>query len=135
MKNQVKLRKYLFVLLFVLINSLLFAQISRQQAIDHVLDNIVASDTVNVDVFSYYGQLTGQDSIELSGSESIACPFTDSWVFFIDDSPSANWCHPCRYLFINAITGEDSIFTKRIHPVNWESGYEIVNQAFQHGGV
>ncbi len=133
MKNQTKLQKYLFTLLFVLINSLLVAQFSRQQATDLVLNDIIAGDTINVEVFSLFDHQSVQDSIVLYNGEKIACPYSENWVFFINDHPAANWYHTCRYLFVDTVTGANSTITKRIYPNDWKINYETVNQPYQVG--
>jgi hypothetical protein len=32
-----------------------------------------------------------------------------AWVVFIDDAPSANWEHPCRYVFVDSASGEHRV--------------------------
>ncbi|MBR1462351.1 MAG: hypothetical protein IJ604_03095 [Prevotella sp.] len=36
---------------------------------------------------------------------SVATPSFESWFFFVDDMPYANWEHSCRYIYVNAKTG------------------------------
>lgn len=121
-------------LLFFLINGLLMAQFSKQQATDLVVNNLIAADTVNVDIFSLDSLQIIQDSIVLYGGEKISCPYNENWVYFIDDIPAANWVHSCRYLFVNAETGEDTTIEAKIYPVDWKTNYTTVNQAFHQSG-
>lgn len=32
---------------------------------------------------------------------SVSSPETESWLFFVDDKPMANWDHDCRYVFVD----------------------------------
>lgn len=35
-----------------------------------------------------------------AGQKTIEPPWSECWVFFIDDKPTAGWEHPCRYVFL-----------------------------------
>ncbi len=48
----------------------------------------------------------------------VKSPPFDAWFFFIDDHPWANWEHPCRYVFVNAATGEYVIIPVSMPPDN-----------------
>jgi hypothetical protein len=101
------------VVMCVLVLSAVFLQASmgRQEAIDLVLDSILANELNHIDVFASQSVVTG--SVKTLNC-TIPCPFPSNWVFFIDDHPSAQWSHPCRYLFVNTATG----------------AYETVNRTF-----
>ena len=43
---------------------------------------------------------TGATTLTTWGHQEIIPPWPACWVFFIDDAPSANWAHPCRYVFV-----------------------------------
>ena len=34
------------------------------------------------------------------GRREVPAPWKTYWLFFADDDPSANWAHPCRYIFV-----------------------------------
>jgi hypothetical protein len=40
-----------------------------------------------------------------SWKDQVVSPEGESWFFFIDDHPAANWGHPCRYVFVDAQSG------------------------------
>ena len=42
----------------------------------------------------------GRGTLTTWSRQEIAPPWPACWVFFIDDAPSANWSHPCRYVFV-----------------------------------
>jgi len=48
----------------------------------------------------------------------INLPNTEGWFFFIDDHPFANWEHPCRYVVVDADTGEYTEIPARVPPDN-----------------
>jgi predicted amidohydrolase len=39
-----------------------------------------------------------------------------SWFVFIDDAPEANWEHPCRYVFVDAVTRALTVLDHRLPP-------------------
>ena len=68
---------------------------SQKEAVDIVINEILKGETKDKEVFvcdtiiSSNGKILDIFSIEKS-------PTFDSWFFFIDDNPLANWEHPCR---------------------------------------
>lgn len=44
--------------------------------------------------------VVGQTRLTTWGHCDVAAPWGACWVFFVDDDPSANWEHPCRYVFV-----------------------------------
>jgi len=44
---------------------------------------------------------TGPTTLTTWGHQEITPPWPTCWVFFIDDDPTANWAHPCRYVFLS----------------------------------
>ncbi len=62
------------------------AQITKQQAIDYVMDSIVGdrSDSVNVWMDSL---LQTSSYYSLSAYDSIQSPYSSYWLFFIDEFP------------------------------------------------
>ena len=49
--------------------------------------------------------------------EPVMSPPYESWFFFVDDMPLANWEHPCRYIFVNVKTGDYELLSKRRPPL------------------
>ena len=45
--------------------------------------------------------VSGQTSLSTWNQREIVAPWPSCWVFFIDDAPTANWTHPCRYVFVS----------------------------------
>ncbi len=83
MNNRVKLQLYFVILLFTMSTNITFAQFTRQQAIDKVLNEIVVADTGSIDVYASYTLSSYQDSINLIFDTTLLCPFNYSWVFLL----------------------------------------------------
>lgn len=118
------------ILLLILSNGMLFAQFTRQQAIHKVLNEIVVADTGNINVYSAYDLLTNNDSIVLAFDTTLVCPYNYNWFFYIDDYPIANWSHPCRYIFIDTVSGNYQIMNQHQFPASFRDSvsnmYELV---------
>ncbi len=118
---------FLFILIVVLcFTNFSFAQLSRQQAIDSVLNQIIPADTGKVNLYFALSSYSITDSIQLSVGSAISCPFENNYVLFVNDHPFANWNHPCRYIFMDTITGDYSIVNKNTFPLNINNDFEIV---------
>lgn len=134
MKNHIKLQKYFIILLMLLSNSVLIAQFTRQQAIQKVLNEIVVADTGKINVYAGTVIKSNQDSIVLIFDTTLQCPYTYNWVFFIDDNPIAGWAHPCRYIFMDSLTGAYQIIEQNQYPecfgITGSSEYEVVSQIY-----
>lgn len=92
------------------------AQISRQQAIDTVMNHIIAIDTATVNVYFANEVMTNEDIIILFNRDTVFCPFDTNYVFFVNDYPFANWEHPCRMLFIDKQSGSHIIAEQTANP-------------------
>lgn len=68
-----------------------------------VLENIVASlcnHLAEKAVFLSPDLMTDKNVVQDDGKK-IASQYTAYFLGFIDESPSANWSHDCKYVFIN----------------------------------
>jgi hypothetical protein len=106
------------------------AQFSRYDATNLVINTILAGDIGKVDVYSSYNSLSG--NVELITNETIDCPYSGNWVFFINDKPWAGWFHDCRYIFVNAENGGYSIASSTIFPKDQLTGYELISEASEN---
>lgn len=116
MKNLFTPLKVLVTLAIIVCNNLAYTQLSRQQAIDKVLTEIVVSDTGSVNVYSKIQLSYLNDSLSLHFDSVLSCPYNYNWLFFVDDHPYANWTHSTRYIFIDSITGNFSILNSKQPP-------------------
>jgi len=115
------------------------AQFTRQQAIDKVLNEIVAADTGRINVYAVNTLRSYQDHINLNYDTMLTCPYNYNWVFFVDDHPNASWAHPCRYIFIDNSTGAFQIVNENQYPecfITTEcEEYEVVSQIYRYPPV
>ena len=135
MKNLTNLRKSVLTVLAVLIYGIAFSQFTRNQAIELVMNDIVGADTVSVNVFAAIDSRTQQQDVVLLDNRTISCPYTDNWVFFIDDNPNHFWYHACRYVFVSSQNGDYTIVNEDLFPVDLESAYELISSVPGNGQV
>ncbi len=136
MKSYAKVQKYLVMLLLTMCTTVVTAQFTRQQAIDKVLNEIVVADTGNINVYSVYTLRNYQDSINLAFATTLLCPYNYNWVFFVDDHPIAGWTHPCRYIFMDSVTGIYQITNEDQYPACFDNidciEYEVISQIYSY---
>ncbi len=100
---------------------------SRQQAINSVLNSVVGNNVDNVNV--YMEPLSQSDSYyKLSRYDSISSPYNNYWLFFIDDMPEYGWGHDCRYVFINSGDGTMSVVNSHIPPYHYKLHLEVISE-------
>ncbi len=66
------------------------AQITKQQAIDYVMDSIVVNRTDSVNVFMD-SLLQTSSYYNLNAYDSIQSPYSNYWLVFIDEQPEYSW--------------------------------------------
>ncbi len=118
---------FISTLMFVFL-SLTYSQFSKQQAIDTVINYVIVADTGLVNVFVSNNTYSSSEILLLEHYDSITFGFTESWVFFVDDLPLANWHHPCRYIAVSAASGEYEIIPQSIYPFELETDFELIHQ-------
>ena len=104
------------------------AQYTRQQAINLVENTILQTDIGSVDVYASLTSRTSSQPIDVFNNETITCTYANNWVFFVDDKPFANWMHDCRYIFVDASTGNYNIVNDDMFPVDLYTNFELINQ-------
>lgn len=100
------------------------AKITKAQAIDMVLNEILAGDIGNVEVYVSVNLISDEDGV-LIYNTTLACPYSLNWVFFVDDFVFANWAHPCRYIFMNYENGEYQIVSEEWFPLDMDDFEKI----------
>lgn len=124
--KKANLRKSFWTLLLCLPVTIGMAQFSKQQAIAFVMDSIVGnhSDSMNVYIDS---TVQTQSYYVLSPYDSILAPYSNYWLFFIDELPEYGWAHSCKYVFINQNNGDHWIEPKRLPPLRYSVVLEAVS--------
>lgn len=114
------MRKLLFFLAFLYVNVLFsFAQatnVGREQAWTIVRHKLLNDNVNDVEVSCYEKVIPAKSKIKTIISD-VDTPSFDSWFFFIDDKPFANWEHPCRYAFVNINDGDVEFVEKKMPPM------------------
>lgn len=111
--------KSLFVLAIMLISVTIEAQITKTAA-NELIMNALNNDTTIL-VYSLNENVGRGESIFTADGEEIRNPYDNAYVYFIDDIPSANWAHSCRYCFVNTANGTYSMENHSFYPSNHES--------------
>ncbi|MBQ8956902.1 MAG: T9SS type A sorting domain-containing protein [Bacteroidales bacterium] len=105
-----------------------FAQVSKQQAINLVMDSIAKKDAVNINV--YVDPLLQTDSYyKMSRYDSIQSPYANYWLFFIDDMPEYGWGHDCRYVFVDSDCGIITVASNHIPPYHFKLYMDVVSES------
>ncbi len=103
------------------------------------MNEIVVADTGNINVYAGLTLKSNQDSIMLNYDTILLCPYAYNWVFFVDDHPIVGWAHPCRYIFLDSLTGAYQIVDQNQYPACFRdadcSEYEVVSQIYYYPPV
>jgi hypothetical protein len=100
MKNKIK---FFVVASILMLNSVMFAQFSRTDAIDLILNTVLVDDIGEIDVFAANDSFT--DNVLLIDNEAKSNPYAEAWVLFSDDNPFASWYHSSRIIYVNKVDG------------------------------
>lgn len=72
-----------------------------EDAYQLVVSLILKGDTDHLELMALKSlAVAGQTKLTTWGHREVAAPWKEYWIFFADDAPSANWAHPCRYIFV-----------------------------------
>jgi hypothetical protein len=105
------------------------SQISKDSAVNIVLTRVLLGDSSHVDLIGSKLAQYGPSGLALPFNDVIEFPYDTNWVFFIDDKPKTNWHHSCRYVFVDANSGDFSIVAnKSILPKYWLTDFDTISQ-------
>ena len=123
-----KLKLFLVLAIICFITANVSAQYPRDSAINRVVKQLLVSDMGHINLYASLNIKSGSNGLSLLSDEPIKYPYNSNWVFFVDDFPYAGWNHPCRYIFIDAITGNDTIIANHhIYPAELSQDFEILS--------
>ena len=91
-------------------------RLSKMDAYDLVISQVLNGSTEGKLVYVSSEPVKAGTIIE-SWYSSIELPQKEGWFFFVDDHPSANWEHPCRYVFVD-LTGKMTVYKATTPPNN-----------------
>lgn len=103
------------------------AQISEQQATNLVLTSVVYNRVDSVNVFVNQ-TLQSSEYFSISPYDSIAAPYNNYWLYFIDDMPQFGWEHNCRYVFVNQDDGSYNVVQSQRPPVLLNKDFDCVQR-------
>ncbi|MCF0201329.1 MAG: T9SS type A sorting domain-containing protein [Bacteroidales bacterium] len=125
------MKKLFFSLLVaVLLHVEATAQVSKQQATNFVLASVVHDQIDSVNVFVNQ-TLQSSAYFSISPYDSIAVPFNNYWLYFIDDMPQWGWEHDCRYVFVNQNNGLYNVVQSHRPPITLYQDFECVQRAYE----
>ena len=90
--------------------------LSKMDARNLVISQVLNGNTEGKLVYVSSEPVKAGTIIE-SWYSSIELPQKEGWFFFVDDHPSANWEHPCRYVFVD-LTGKMTVYKATTPPNN-----------------
>jgi len=85
---------------YIFQSSTVMAQISKQEAVDTILNYILTNEEIEKSNIYLCDSIVVLDSLSIYDKDKVNLPYDSNWVFFIDYFPTANWDHPCSYLFM-----------------------------------
>lgn len=74
-------------------------ELTQETAWELVKKEVLNNEISEVNVYASQSIMT-PNMRYTEGREVVYTPDYDSWMFFIDDVPLADWHHPCRYVFV-----------------------------------
>ena len=124
MKKSFVLFSSFFLFFFLSFN--IYAQFSKQDAIDLVKDSIAADriDSVNIYMES---QILTEDYYVISPYDSLDSPYSNYWLVFIDEQPLYLWDHLCTYVFINQSNGNYTTTDYNTPPKGYSIDFDSVS--------
>jgi len=124
MKKQIL---YLFIGILSLLTQVLFAQFTKQQATNLVLNQILVNELDHLDVYMSNTTISNQSVITLMNNTTVNPVYSNNWICFVDDLPFAGWAHTCRYIIIDAATGTYQIQNRKFFPTDWDTNYSSIS--------
>lgn len=119
----------LFFILSFIVHISVTAEINKADA-DSIIQVYLSDNNLDLNTNLYsYNELINQDSLQLCNKNIITTPSHSCYVYFLDEAPSANWSHKCRFLFVCNRTGNIDVIHENMPPSNWNlwSGYYEYN--------
>ncbi len=116
------------ILVYLLVGSCnsIFCQTTKEEAIDKVLTEIIVDEIGFVNAYVGNNVFDGSQSIQLADGSALQLPYSENWVFFIDDIPFAYWNHKCRFIIFNKNDITYSIIDESIFPSALYTDFELI---------
>ncbi len=66
--------------------------------------------------------------VEVPYGEPLRGPDAESWLFFVDEMPPANWGHPCRLVFVTTDAYETVQYECQFPPANVDEFRDVTGE-------
>lgn len=106
--------------------------LTRSDAYQQITNDLLASDLDGRAILALNGLVAGGDYISDVHGQTYRAPST-SYFFLVDDHFTANWDHPCRYVFVDYLTGEMTIHAANAPVRHWQSMDELFTSTVSDG--
>ena len=83
--------------------------LTRSEAYQKITDSLLAGDLDGRSILAMNRLVPGGDVVSDMHGQTFRAPST-SYFFLVDDHFMANWDHPCRYAFVDASTGDMTVY-------------------------
>lgn len=105
------MKKYIILCLTIMASvGISFGQINKKQA-DNIISKYIKDELSADNQLYYYSDTISNEVRVLTWWDTMIRQ--NSYVYFIDEVPMANWCHPCRYVFISKDNGNiETVFAE-----------------------
>ena len=118
-------QKYFTILLALSFALTVHSQINRDDAFAILKNTVLGSSWQDKEIYSL-NNIVSNSTIVNTLDSFVVSPDYPCWFFYIDMDPSAEWWHPCKYVFIKV----HSLITKRFYLLTLM--IFIQYQRFQH---
>ncbi len=92
--------------------------LDRDAAAALVRDGLLGGDYGDVRVYVYPETVPAGVTMS-TWKKDVFTTKSEGWFFFIDLVPPANWEHPCKYVFVDAATGDIEAYDEMVPP-RWQ---------------
>ena len=83
-------------------------KLSNDDAYNRVVTELFRGEVGEREIYNSPGPVRAGAMVEDVMGNKFAAPETDSWVYFVDEVPAANWGHPAKIIYVDAMNGEPS---------------------------
>lgn len=81
---------------------------SNDDAYNGMVTEVFQGDIGEREVYNSPAPVRAGTVVEDVMGNKFDAPATDAWVYFVDETPAANWGHPAKIVYVDAMNGEPS---------------------------
>jgi hypothetical protein len=112
--------KNLFICLLLLIVVASAGVMSRNDAYQKITDTLLSGDLDGRSILAMNRLVPGGDMVADVHGQTFRAPST-SFFFLVDDHFTANWDHPCRYVFVDINSGDMTVYPADAPVRQWQA--------------